>query len=79
MFPTFPGCKVQILSGRLAERSESWGGGREEDNKATGEGHRAMETISGIAEWRVKRREKGGVRRVGTEEGEKKWEDFRGK
>ena len=31
-----------------------------------------METISGIAEWRVKRREKGGVRRVGTEEGEKK-------
>lgn len=56
-----------------------WGGGWEEDNKATGEGHKAMEIVSGIAEWRVKRHEKGGVRRVGAEEGEKKWEGLGGK
>ena len=31
-----------------------------------------MEIVSGVAEWRVKRHEKGGVRRVGAEEGEKK-------
>lgn len=48
-YPLFSGCKVQILSGRLAEHSDSRGGGWEEDNKATGEGHKAMEIVSGIA------------------------------
>lgn len=31
-----------------------------------------MEIVSGVAEWRVKRHKKGGVRRVGAEEGETK-------
>lgn len=71
MLSTFSGCKVQIPSGRPAEQSKARGGGWEEDNKATGEGHKAVEIVSGIAEWWLKRHERGGVRRVGTEEGER--------
>lgn len=58
MLPTFSGCKVQMLSGRLAECGESGGEGWEEDNKATGEGHQTMELVSGTAEWWVKGHEK---------------------
>lgn len=79
MLSTFSGCKEQIPSGKLAERSKAGGGGWEEDNKATGEGHEAMEIVSGMAEWWVKRHERGGVRRVGTEEGEREWEGLGGK
>lgn len=35
---------------KAAEHSDSRGGGWEEDNKATGEGHKAMEIVSGIAD-----------------------------
>lgn len=69
MLSTFSGCKVQIPSGRPAEHSKARGGGWEEDNKATGEGHEAVEIVSGTAEWWVKSHERGGVRRAGTEEG----------
>lgn len=58
MLSTFSGCKVQIPSGRPAAQSKARGGGWEEDNKATGEGHEAVEIVSGIAEWWLKRHEK---------------------
>lgn len=60
MLSSFPGCKALIPRERLAKHSKSGGGGREEDNKATGEGRKAMEIVSGVAEWWVKRHEKGG-------------------
>lgn len=68
MLSTCSGCKEQIPNGRPAEHSKAGGGGWEEDNKATGEGHKAVEMVSGIAEWWAKRHERADVRRVGTEE-----------
>lgn len=61
MSPSFSGCRVQLISGRLAEHSESWGGGLEGDNKATGEGHDAEEIVLGLAECRVQGLEEEGV------------------
>lgn len=50
MLSTFSGCKEQIPSGGPAEHSKAAGGGWEEDNKATGEGRKAVEIVSGLAE-----------------------------
>lgn len=65
MLPSFSGCKVQIISGRLPEHSEPWGGGLEGDNKATGEGRDAEEIVLGIAECWVQGLEEEGESGVG--------------